>query len=143
MALTVAALRAVPLLADLKEKELRNLTQRMRERHYAGGETVMKEGAGGIGFFMILDGAADVIVRGEKRATLKAGEFFGELGLLTEGAVRSATIQAQESLHTAAMPLWEFKTFVREHPDVAWTLLCTMASRIAETQRHDADAVPA
>ena len=140
MALTVAALRAVPLLSELKEKELRSLVNRMRERSYGAGETVMKEGTAGIGFFMILDGSADVVHRGEKRATLTAGDFFGELGLLNDGAVRSATILAQDGLRTAAMPSWEFKTFVREHPEVAWTLLCTMAARVAAAQRQDATA---
>lgn len=89
---------------------------------------------------MILDGAADVLVRGDRRATLGAGDFFGELGLLDERAGRSATVCARDGLHTAAMTSWEFKGFVRNHPDVAWTLLCTMAARLADTERHYAQA---
>lgn len=140
MALSVEQLRTVPLLAQLKEKELKSLARRMRERSHPAGELVVEEGTGGIGFFMILEGSAEVVIRGETRSTLGPGDFFGELGLLNDGAVRSASVRALDGLLTAAMPAWEFKGFVREHPEVAWTLLTTMAARVGATEQHFARA---
>lgn len=143
MALSIDTLKTVPLLASLKDKELDNLARSMRERQYEAGEAVVQEGTGGIGFFMILDGSAEVSVRGEHRATLRAGEFFGELGLLDDRVGRLATVRAAGNLRTVAMTSWEFRVFVREHPDVAWTLLCTMASRVGANERHSAQTTGA
>lgn len=136
MPIDVPALRSVPLLADCSDKELKKLAPTLRERTYGDGETVVAEGSGGIGFFFILEGSADVSIRGEHRASMKAGDHFGELGLLDDSAGRSATVTANGSLRTAALTSWQFKPFVREHPDMAWELMRTLAKRLIATEQH-------
>jgi CRP-like cAMP-binding protein len=136
MPIDVAALRSVPLLADVPDKELKKLAPTLRERTYGDGEVVVSEGSGGIGFFMILEGNADVSIRGEHRATMKAGDHFGELGLLDDSAGRSATVTANGELRTAALTSWQFKPFLREHPDLAWELMRTLARRLIATEQH-------
>jgi CRP-like cAMP-binding protein len=140
MSIDVAALRSVPLLSGVSDKDLKKLVGNLRERTYGDGEVVVAEGSGGIGFFFILDGKADVTVRGEHRASLKAGDHFGELGLLDDTYGRSATVTANGDLHCAAMTSWQFKPFVREHPDMAWELLVIMAKRLISTEQHYAAA---
>jgi CRP-like cAMP-binding protein len=140
MPIDIAALRTVPLLSDVPEKDLKKLVGNLRERTYADGEVVVEEGSGGIGFFFILDGNADVSIRGEKRGAMKAGDHFGELGLLDDDAGRSATVTANGELRTAALTSWQFKPFLREHPDMAWELMRTMAKRINATEQHYASA---
>ncbi len=83
---------------------------------------------------------ADVTIRGEKRGALKAGDHFGELGLLDDTAGRSATVTANGSLRTAALTSWQFKPFLAEHPEMAWELMRTMARRINATEQHYAAA---
>jgi CRP-like cAMP-binding protein len=136
MAIDVAALRTVPLLAQVSDKDLKKLAANLRERTYDDGEVVVEQGAGGIGFFIILDGRATVSIRGEQRATLKGGDYFGELGLLDDTYGRSATVTADGPLHCAALTSWQFKPFVREHPDMAWELLTVMAKRLIATEQH-------
>jgi CRP-like cAMP-binding protein len=136
MPIDVAALRSVPLLAGCSDKELKKLAPTLRERSYGDGEVVVAEGSGGIGFFFILDGSADVSIRGEHRATMKAGDHFGELGLLDDTAGRSATVTANGQLRTAALTSWQFKPFLREHPDMAWELMRTLAKRLIATEEH-------
>ena len=136
MSIDVAALRSVPLLSGVSDKDLKKLSGNLRERTYTDGEVVVEEGSGGIGFFMILEGRADVSIRGEVRATLKAGEHFGELGLLDDTYGRSATVTASGPLRCAALTSWQFKPFVREHPDMAWELLTQMAKRLIRTEQH-------
>ena len=46
------------------------------------GERILRQGLTGSGFYVILDGAADVRIDGEKRATLARGDFFGEVSIL-------------------------------------------------------------
>lgn len=128
---TVEALARVPLLAGLPQRELKQLAGSMRERTFRPGAAVMSEGEGGIGFFVILDGEARVSVRGRQVRTLRPGDHFGEIALI-DGSARTATITAESELRCLAMTAWDFRPWVREHPDVAWALLQTLAARLRE-----------
>jgi cAMP-dependent protein kinase regulator len=141
MSIDTAALRSVPLLAGVSDKDLKRLAADLRERTYNDGEVVVGEGQGGIGFFFILEGRADVSVRGEHRATLKAGDHFGELALLDDTYGRLATVTAGGTLRTAAMTSWQFKPFIREHPDMAWELLVVLAKLLNQNEHRQAAAV--
>ena len=61
-------LKKVPLFAGLDNKELEEIASSMRERRFKAGDTVTQEGAGGVGFFIVEEGEADVAVGGEARA---------------------------------------------------------------------------
>jgi CRP-like cAMP-binding protein len=144
MAITPQELRAVSLLASIQDKELRKLARELKERRYEAGQTIVKEGTGGIGFFLMLEGAASVSIRGEQRGTLGPGAAFGELALFDLSADRMATIQADTAVRCAGMTAWEFKPFVIAHPEVAWAMLTSIAGRLrAAEERVDAVADPA
>ena len=136
MPIDVAALKSVPLLSGVSDKDLKKLAGTLRERSYDDGEVVVEEASGGIGFFFILEGNADVTIRGEKRGSMGAGDHFGELGLLDETAGRTATVTANGRLRTAALTSWQFKPFLSEHPEMAWELMRTMARRINASEQH-------
>src|SRR2546421_9585256 len=94
---SVDALKRVSLFSDLGRKELESVADSMRERTFGAGDTVTAEGSGGAGFFVVDEGEADVVVDGQKRGTIKAGDHFGEIALLT-GSERTATIVATTQL---------------------------------------------
>lgn len=127
------SLKAVPLFSELSDKELRALAQSMHEKRYEDGQEVVNQGESGVGFFVILEGGARVTVGGQERRTLKAGDYFGELALL-EGESRSASITADEGLRCAGMTAWHFRPFIRDHPDIAWTLLKELARRLRQAE---------
>jgi CRP/FNR family transcriptional regulator, cyclic AMP receptor protein len=136
MSSMVDSLRAIPLFADLSTRDLKRLAGSMKEMSFAPGEVVVSEGTGGVGFFVILDGRARVSQDGEERAVLAAGDYFGEMALI-DGDDRAASVHAEGELHCAAMTMWNFRPFVKEHPDVAWALLTALVKRVRETQaRH-------
>jgi CRP/FNR family cyclic AMP-dependent transcriptional regulator len=132
-------LRAVPLLKGLDERQRRKLAGNLHERTFPKGKEVVKEGEGGVGFFMILDGSATVTCRGETRATLGPGDSFGELALIDRFGDRSATVTAATELRCAGITAWEFRPFVKENPDVAWHLLETLAQRVRDAEKRAAD----
>lgn len=119
------SLRAVPLFRELSKKDLQRLADSMHERRFAAGDEVVLEGQGGVGFFVVLDGHARVTVHGEDRGTIGPGEYFGEMAMI-DGGARSATVRAEDDVRCGAMTAWNFRPFVREHPDVAWSLLTTL-----------------
>jgi CRP-like cAMP-binding protein len=130
---TLDTLRKVPLFSRLDRRDLERLTSSMKERTFPEGSTVVREGQGGVGFFVILAGEGSVSVAGETRRTLGPGDSFGEIALIDEKA-RSATITAVTDLRCVGMTAWDFKPFVQGHPDVAWALLQGLAGRVRQAE---------
>ena len=124
-----AALERVPLLAGLDAKQRQQLGAAMIERSFSAGDTATVEGQHGVGFFVIVSGSATVTIAGEEVATLGAGDYFGEVALLSDEGTRTATITADTELECLGMTSWHFKPFLKEHPEIAWTLMQRMAGR--------------
>jgi CRP/FNR family cyclic AMP-dependent transcriptional regulator len=136
MSAPVDALRKVPLFAGLDDEDLGRLANQMKERRFSEGDPMTSEGSGGAGFFVITEGNATVSVGGEVKTTLGPGDYFGEIALIDEGT-RSATITAATDVTAYGLTSWEFKPFVEDHPQVAWTLLKTLAERLRAAQAHE------
>ena len=129
-------LQSVPLFAELDRRELETLARSFKERTFSAGQTVAAEGKGGIGFFLIGDGEAGVTVRGEERATLRAGDYFGEVALIDEGS-RTATITAKTDLRCYGLTSWEFRPLVEGNASIAWKLLGTLAKRLRAAEQRE------
>jgi CRP/FNR family transcriptional regulator, cyclic AMP receptor protein len=122
----VDLLQRVPIFQGLDRRELERIAASMKPRTFRAGDTVTSEGQGGVGFFVIEDGQAKVTVGGENRRTLGAGDYFGEVALLTDSP-RTATITAETDLRCYGMTSWDFKPLVETHGSIAWKLLQAMA----------------
>ena len=135
-------LKRVSLFCDLSERQLGRLARDFKRRTYAVGMTPVREGEmSGVGFFVVADGEASVSVNGSQVGTLRQGDHFGELSLITE-RTRTATVTAVTPLECLEMTMWDFRRFVKGNPDVAWKLLRHLAELAADspgrTPRHDA-----
>src|SRR3954465_7410747 len=130
MPVTPEQLKKVPLLAGLDKKSLTRLAAQMRDRHVSAGSDVVVQGDSGVGFFVILGGEAQVTVDGEERRSLGPGDYFGEIALLNQDAIRSATVTARTDLDLAGITSWQFRPLVHEEPDIAVQLMATLAQRM-------------
>jgi CRP/FNR family cyclic AMP-dependent transcriptional regulator len=133
MADPLDVLANVPMFAGVGRKELKRLVDRMSERTFMEGEVAVEEGRGGAGFWMIQDGEATVSIGGEIVRSLGPGEYFGEVALLDDGP-RSATVTAANDMRCLGIASWEFRPFVLEHPEVALTMMQTLARRLREAE---------
>ena len=124
-----AVLKSVPLFAELDDRELEQIAATMRERRFSAGSTVTEEGTGGAGFFIVESGDADVTVEGEHRGSIGAGDYFGEIALLT-GSDRTATVTAQTDMVCYGLTTWDFKPLVESNSAIAWKLLTAMARKL-------------
>jgi pyruvate,water dikinase len=135
----VETLRHTRLFGELDDAELAAVAALFKERRFAAGETVIKEGSGGAAFYVIQSGDATVTIGGEQRGELRAGDHFGEVALLDEGA-RIATITAATELVCYGITLWEFKPLVEGNGVIGWKLLQTIAREFRAAEQALAEA---
>jgi len=126
---SLETLSRVPLFEELDEAELQSIAESMHEANVPAGATVTAEGGPGDGFFVIESGEASVTVGGEPRATMTAGDYFGEIALLL-GSDRTATVTAATDLRCYALTPWDFRTLVEGAPSIAWKVMQSMAARL-------------
>src|SRR3954470_7004004 len=131
MSVTLDALQKVPFLSHVERKQLDGLAQTMADRDAAPGKEIVAQGKGGVAFFLILEGQATVVVDGEERRTLGPGDHFGEIALIAPDVPRTSTVRAESDMRLAALTAWNFKPFVMQNPEVAWSLLEELAQRFA------------
>ncbi|MDE2360426.1 MAG: cyclic nucleotide-binding domain-containing protein [Betaproteobacteria bacterium] len=125
----VAALHRVQLFADMNRRQAEQFARLLKERRFARGETVIMEGSGGAAFFLIDSGEATVSRKGADVATLRPGDYFGEIALI-DGGPRSATVTAATDLVCYGLTYWEFRPLVEGNGAIGWKLLQALAKRL-------------
>jgi CRP-like cAMP-binding protein len=124
------ALARVPLFAGFDDKHLDRLAKDFTERRFDAGSVVVRQGDDhSMGFFVIAEGEAVVSIDGAQVGTLKPGDEFGAIALISD-RVRTATVTATTDLTTYVMTLWDFRSFVQGDNEVAWKLLQQLAGML-------------
>jgi len=129
VAVTADRLRVIPLFSTLSDDDLEATARLFEERNVAPGKCLTVEGASGYCFFVIEDGTAEVEQDGRLVNTLGAGDFFGEMAILS-GERRSATVRAASALHLLVLFGTEFRVLERDLPSVVETIAETMTTRL-------------
>ena len=132
----IETLRKVQLFDGLSDKELAAVANAVKERRFDTGDTVVGEGEGGVGFFVIADGTVRVESRGERRATLGAGASFGEVALLDEGGRRTAAVIAESPVSAFGLTSWQFTPLLEQHPHIAVKVAKILARRLREAEER-------
>jgi CRP-like cAMP-binding protein len=123
------AIAGMTLFADLARPQLLSVASRFEEAFFSKDARVLRQGLTGSGFYVILDGEADVIADGAKRATLARGEFFGEVSVLL-GEPPIADIVATRPLRCIVLGGPDVETFLVDHPRVMYRMLQAQARRL-------------
>lgn len=126
-------LKQAKLLQGLPESELRSLQKQVKMVKHPAGQRIMVRGDGGVGFMIITDGSVTVTTVQGKARKLGPGDSFGEMALLDQEG-RSASVTADTEVTLATIPEWNFKPFLKEHPEVAYRLLQTLSRRIRQAE---------
>src|SRR2546423_1198899 len=126
-------LQQAKLFQGLPESEVRSVEKQMKTVKHPAGHEIVVRGDGGVGFMIITDGTVTVKTVQGKSRKLGPGDSFGEMALLDHEG-RSATITAETDVTMATIPEWNFKPFLKEHPEVAYRLLQTMSRRIRQAE---------
>jgi len=134
-------LTKVPLFSDLSHKDLQLLGSTARERQFAAGETMMRQGDTGAGLFVIVDGKVRVLQQGpggeRELGVYGKDAVIGEMALLDD-LPRSAAVIASEPTKVLVIPAWDFRTTLRENPDIALKLLAVLSRRLRKAEGQGA-----
>lgn len=135
----VKYLQKVPIFQPLPPNELGAVARSLKERVYEPGAVIIKQGDPGVGFFLIAEGAVDVLHDGHRLRALGPGEFFGELALMEE-RVRTATVTAKERTRCLQLVRWDFRALLKQHPDIAVKVMEVVVKRLRDhptVHEHD------
>jgi CRP-like cAMP-binding protein len=128
-------IRGISIFSDLDDASIAQLKTDFIEREFEPGQQIAIEGEGGLNFFVVEDGTADVTVSGKTVASLGAGASFGEVALVDKSA-RSSTVTATSRVRAYALPIWSFRSFAESRPSVTWKLLELLAERLRAAEHR-------
>jgi CRP-like cAMP-binding protein len=133
-------LTAIPFFAGLDPAALERLAGSMRTRRFRRGEVIFHLGDPGDALFVIIAGEVKISLPSETGdeailATLRPGEFFGELALL-DGAPRSASASAMIATETVVLPRDRFRELIATEAHVRDALLAALAAELRRLTTH-------
>ena len=133
-------LRGVDLFTVLSEDEMTQVAEQLQYAPFARGDVVTRQGSVAHWLYIIMFGEAEVRFEPEHSApqlisTLRAGQFFGEMALLT-GDTRSATVVAKTDVECYRLEGRAFQGLLLKRPEIAEGM-----SRVIASRRPDLDKV--
>ncbi len=136
-------IRSVEIFEGLDTRDVNKVLKVASGKKFGKDDVVFREGDVGDCFFLIIDGSVEVTKtlsdgRNEVMATLKHGDYFGEMALL-DGDPRSATVTALEDTKLLEVRNSQFikiimndESFARK---VLWAFCMTFARRLRHTNQ--------
>jgi len=134
-------LRGVDLFSVLSEDELTEVAQRLQYAPFARGDVITKQGNVAHWLYIVAFGEVEARYepagggRSQAIATLRAGQFFGEMALLT-GEGRSATVVAKTDVECYRLDRESCQGLLLSRPEIAEGI-----SKIISKRRPDLERV--
>ena len=139
-----AALRGVPLFAELPAADLERIASRAHLESVAAGTTVIVEGSAPDALYIVETGELEVTKQSAGAPiilnTCGPGDLLGELSVL-EDRPRTATVTTRTAARLIVVDVGAIHDLLRGSPNAALAILKTMATRLGNTEavlrQHD------
>jgi len=126
----VELIKKVPLFSKLSKKGLEEVAHIADELDLPKGKQMAEEGDRGREFFVLLEGEADVTKGGQSINTMREGDFFGEIALVTK-MPRTASVTATTDVRVLVITERDFGALLKHSPEVGRGVAEALAERIA------------
>jgi len=123
-------LKKVPLFEECSNSDLSKIARIADEIDVPEGKELIREGELARQFFILTDGWAEVRRNGRKVNTLGPGDFFGEIGLITD-RLTSASVKTTTPARALVITRASFKSLLRDAPNIQLKVLNALAQRVA------------
>lgn len=124
----IELLRRVPSLRGHADRQLAQLAPLVDEVEFGAGHVLVKEGSSGREAFLVVEGEAEVRLRGNVISRVGPGEFIGEMALL-DHSPRSATVTAVTPMRVLVMDPSSFTALLNQ-PAIGRRLAADLAQRL-------------
>jgi len=131
-------IRRNPLFRSLTDSEVATLSDSIQAREFKAGDIVFEQNDAGDSMYCVVEGLLIALapVEGQdspvRVGQIAAGEFFGEMSLLT-GAPRSATISVAADTLVFEVTKSDLGPLISQRPEVALHIAGVVAEREART----------
>jgi CRP-like cAMP-binding protein len=141
--LDIPVLRTIPLFSRLSNDELAALRPRLKPREVRKNAIILKDGTQGSEMMLIVNGGVRVYRVGANGkeitlAQLSAGDFFGEIALLT-GANRTGSVIATTRTALLEITREDFISHIRGYSGLPLALAQSLAERLSLASGRIAD----
>ena len=127
----VELLREIPLFAHCSKKELTEIARLAEEVEVEEGDVLIREGTPGHDFYVVVEGALDVVKDGRGRVDVVGPEdFVGELALLSRRP-RNATVTAATPASLLRIGDTDFVALLDRMPLLWLKVAGALADRVA------------
>jgi CRP/FNR family transcriptional regulator, cyclic AMP receptor protein len=126
----VELIKHAPLFANCSKRELEEIAHLADEIDLNQGKEMTRQGSPGREFFVLLEGEADVAKDGRVINQLSAGDFFGEIALVSD-TPRTATVTASTPVRALVITDRDFRHLLKDQPEIQSKVLAALAARLA------------
>jgi len=131
-------LSKVPIFASLQEAQIEQLARTLTPELFPPGERIISAGEQGDRMYFIASGVVDVLV-GVRPIRLKAGDFFGEMALLTDKP-RNADVISAGYTNLLVLKRRDFDALLKAHSGMRETIEEIARKRESENKRPQPQA---
>ena len=125
----VELIKGVPLFAECSRKELDEIASIADEIDLREGKELTSEGRPGREFFVLIEGSADVNKGSRRINQMGAGDFFGEISLVTRRP-RTATVVATAPVRALVITDRSFRALLEHQPEIQGKVMSALAARL-------------
>ena len=127
----VNELARVALFDGLATSDLEVIAGFLQPESYTAGRIIVEQGTAGYVFYVIRKGEAEIIQSGKVLGALDAGDFFGEISLMSDDGKRTATVVARSDVELWAMFGTNFRELLAKHAAVGSALQDAVSRRLS------------
>jgi CRP-like cAMP-binding protein len=139
----VHSLRQVPMFRDIDPARLKLLAFTSERVRFAQGQPFFRQGDAPDAAYVILEGAADVVLDTSggpvKLAELGANALVGEMGILCDSS-RTASVVASAATTALRIDKRIFLELLTQFPQMSLAVMRELAKRLERTNAQLADA---
>ena len=132
----ITVIKTIPIFENLSKKDLDEVARLTHERTYKADEYIFKKHAPAEGMYVLIDGSVKIIDNDSETvfASLKGGDFFGELALLDEEP-RSASSVATTPSRLIGFFRTDLLTLMKKNPELGNQILLNLSRVLGERLR--------